>query len=292
MKELIRETAKKLGFAAVGITTAEPVAAAAFLREAIDAGRIGAMAWLGRDPEARCDPRSLFPGARSVICCALPYGDNGLDVRWSDGPMVRWKQSSVPSDYRTDGLTDCLGGVQENRARFARGAEYHEAVRLRLEALWEAIRAQAPDARVKICCDTSPILEKALAARAGLGWIGRHTVLVNRDMGSFFVLGEVITDLEIEPDPPHAEDLCGECRKCIDACPTQALVAPGELDARRCISYLSIEHGATGARGDAAPVKKSIVPSRTDHRSPITDHESRHSYGCDLCQEACPYNRG
>jgi epoxyqueuosine reductase len=206
------------------------------------------MGWLARDPERRCDPRSLLSGARSVICCALAYGNAGLS-----GPGTR--------------------NPEPGRARFARGADYHVVVKEKLKQFWKTIHEKNPNARSKICVDTSPILEKALAARAGLGWIGKHTVLINRELGSWFVLGEIITDIEIEPDSP-APNMCGDCTKCIDACPMKAITSPQQLDARKCISYLTIE----------APRLSSST-----HHSRLTAHGS---YGCDLCQEACPYNPG
>jgi len=247
MKDYIRKRAREAGFDAVGVTSADPVDIECQLRDAVDAGRMADMGWLARDPSARCDPRSLLPGAKSVICCALAYGHGGIPGR----------------TQRKQGF-----GV----ARFARGADYHDVVRGKLGRLWDEIRKERPNAKAKLCADTSPILEKALAERAGIGWIGKHTILVNEVMGSWFMLGEIVTDLEIEPDSP-AESMCGECRKCIDRCPTGALTAPNVLDARRCISYLTIE----------AP-----RVSRSTHDSPLTTH--CFSYGCDICQEACPYN--
>jgi epoxyqueuosine reductase len=246
MKDVIKNVAAKLGFAAVGITTAEPVAGLDSLQSAIGEGRIASMHWLARDPRARCDPATLLPGARSVICLAFPYGENGI-------------RSSEKSH------SDHTG-----RARFARGADYHALVRQKLGLLWEAILKHHPKARARLCVDTSPILEKALAARAGLGWIGKHTILINRRFGSWFVLGEIITDLELEADG-QPEDLCGDCRACLDACPTKALIAPGVLDSRRCISYLTIEH-----KGSLPEEIRPLVAGGT--------------YGCDICQEVCPYN--
>jgi epoxyqueuosine reductase len=247
MKDLIKSKAMELGFSAVGITSADPIDAERYLKGAIEEERIAGMGWLARNPEARCDPRSLLPGARSVVCCALAYGDEGL-------PSHELRVTS-----------------HESIARFARGADYHVVVKEKLEGLWKVIYERMPDARCRICVDTSPILEKALAARAGLGWIGKHTVLLNRELGSWFVLGEIITDIGIEPDSP-ASNMCGECRECIDACPTKAIMSPQELDARKCISYLTIE----------APRLAS-----SSNESRVTSHDS---YGCDLCQEACPYN--
>ena len=240
MKEWIKKKAVEIGFSLCGITTTEPVDGLPHLERAIVEGRTAGMDYLARDPIARCDPRSLMPEARSVICCATAY-------------------------------------------RFSRGADYHAEVRSRLAKLWDSIKVRHPSARAKLCCDTSPILEKALAQRAGLGWIGKHTVLVNRNLGSWFVLGEIITDLEIEPDTPH-EDLCGDCSKCIDACPANSIVSPHKLDARKCISYLTIEAPRLeiGIR-DQGPGTGKGGP---DPGSPIPGPE----FGCDLCQEACPYN--
>ncbi|MBN1283698.1 MAG: tRNA epoxyqueuosine(34) reductase QueG [Proteobacteria bacterium] len=273
MKELIKKRAIEVGFALCGVTTAEPVDELAHLQGAIANGRVASMNYLARDPAARCDPRSLLAGARSVICCALAYGESGIGDRGS-GTMDR--ESSFRS--RVPGP-----GSRVLRARFARGAEYHAEVGRRLTLLWDAIRERAPGASAKACCDTSPILEKALAQRAGLGWIGRHTVLVNRELGSWFVLGEIVTDLELEPDSPH-DDLCGDCTKCLDACPARAILSPRTLDAQKCISYLTIEAprleigiGDQGSgTGRTLPCPGSRVPGP--------------GYGCDLCQEACPYN--
>lgn len=204
------------------------------------------MKWLARNPEDRCNPASLLPGAASVICLALRYGENGID------------NTNGPADGR--------------RARFARGRDYHAAVRERLERLADFILRERPDVRARICVDTSPILEKALAERAGLGMVGRHTILVNREIGSWFVLGLVITDMELKPDAP-ARDRCGDCLLCVKSCPTGALTAPRRLDARRCISYLTIEVK------DNSPERKGAI---------ILEG----AYGCDICQEVCPLNKG
>lgn len=254
-KSQMLSKAQAIGFAAVRVTSAEPVDDEERLETAIAEERIATMRYLARDPKKRCDPRALLPGAKSVICCALGYGEQGFPSPESPAcPAGR----RIPSP--------------EKIARYARGADYHVAVRQKLRELWNFIKERTPEARAKLCVDTSPLLEKALAQRAGLGWIGKHTVLVNRAFGSWFVLGEIITDFRIEPDAPVA-DGCGACRKCLDACPTGALLSECTLDARKCLSYLTIE-----------------VP-RTDgsfHASRDTLYGS--SYGCDLCQEACPYN--
>lgn len=243
MRGLIDRIAAEVGFSAVGVTTADPVEGLDRLREAIESDRLGSMRWLARNPELRCDPKSLLPGAKSVICCALSYGDGGIG------------NTNETGDFHC--------------ARFARGEDYHKVVVDKLEKIWGAIRCEAPNARAKICVDTSPILEKALAERAGLGWIGKHTILLNENLGSWFMLGEIITDLELKADEP-SNNSCGECHACIDACPTGALCVPMKLDARRCISYLTLEH-----KGD--------IPGD------ICAYINTDTHGCDICQEACPY---
>lgn len=236
LNKYIVNVALKEGFAACGVTDAGPCEGAPFLKEAESEGRFGAMKWLARNIEGRADPKSLLEGAESVICCALKYDDSGSG----------------------------------SRARFARGEDYHEIVREKLASLWRKILKMHPRAKSKLCVDTSPVLEKGLAQRAGIGWIGKHTVLLNKELGSWFVLGEIITDLKIGCNIP-AKNMCGECRACVDSCPTRAIVAPHKLDARRCISYLTIEH-----KGAIDKKFEILIDKNT--------------YGCDICQEACPHN--
>lgn len=245
MEKIIKSAANDLGFCLVGITSAEPVRHVKYLEDAVDLGRIASMHWLARDSGKRCDPASLLAGAKSVICCALKFGEEGIDNK--------------------NGVVDKL------RARFARGRDYHVAIREGLEKLQKLILAERPDARTKVCVDTSPVLEKALAARAGLGTIGKNTILINDEIGSWFMLGTIIADIELKPDAP-AKNLCGECTRCIDACPTGALIAPCKLDARKCISYLTIEVKDNSLEKGNTPVPEG-------------------AYGCDICQDACPLNQ-
>ncbi len=156
--------------------------------------------------------------------------------------------------------------------RFAAGRDYHDIVREKLRRVADAAKSGEPGARFKLCVDTSPILEKPFAVRAGIGWQGKNSVVINPNIGSFFVLGEIITDLELEPDGP-VPDKCGDCRKCIDACPTGAIVSPKVIDVRRCLSYLTIEHKGPIDDKFAKIIKKG-------------------QYGCDICQNACPFNKG
>lgn len=156
--------------------------------------------------------------------------------------------------------------------RFAAGRDYHDVVGEKLRRVADAVKNEGPGARFKLCVDTSPILEKPFAVRAGIGWQGKNSVVINPDIGSFFVLGEIITDLELEPDGPIS-DKCGDCRKCIEACPTGAIVSPKVINAGRCLSYLTIEHKGPIDNEFAKIVKKG-------------------QYGCDICQDVCPFNNG
>lgn len=252
MKKFIRQTALELGFAAVGITTAEPVNEHNHLNKAIASGRVAGMNYLWRNPTARCNPKTLLKGARSVICLAYRYGGEGF-----------LGDCSVVKTPRNDG--------SKHRARYARGADYHEFILSKLSSLWSKIKLREPSVKSKFCVDTSPIMEKALAERAGIGWIGKHTIVVNKNFGSWFMLGEIIIDIKLEPDAP-AQNHCSKCTACIAACPTGAISAPRTLDARRCISYLTTE-------------LKSEIPKDMSRFVP------EGAFGCDICQEACPYNR-
>jgi epoxyqueuosine reductase len=197
------------------------------------------MTYLPRWAEKRADTRLPFPGVSSAVVVAMNYGGTQLP-----GPI----------------------------ARYARGNDYHDVMIAKLEALHTWVReTTGQDVRGKAYVDTGPILERDLARRAGLGWFGKNTNLIHPKLGSFFFLGALLLDLELPPDPPFATDHCGTCTRCLDACPTDAFVAPGTLDATRCISYLTIE-----LRG---PIPEPL-------RAPIGDHV----YGCDVCQDICPWN--
>lgn len=156
-------------------------------------------------------------------------------------------------------------------SRYARGDDYHHLVKKRLKALLAAITAAYPQVNGVACVDTSPVMEKVWAQRAGLGWQGKHTVLITREYGSWVFLGELLLDVALEPDRPFEEDLCGDCTACLEACPTGALTGPYRIDASRCVSYLTVEHRGSFSREDAGLLNGWL-------------------YGCDLCQEACPWN--
>ena len=245
LTRFVRVEAARLGFDLVGVTSADPLEAAQFHARWIAHGYAGDMAWLGRNLDKRADPRQLVPGARSVVCLGMYY----------DPPPA------------------ATGGALTGRiARYARGDDYHDLIKSRLAELWDGFRARAgDDVGGRYYVDTAPVLERELAARAGLGWWGKNTVLINRRAGSYFFLAELITTAELNLDEP-ATDHCGSCTRCLDACPTQAFPEPYVLDARRCISYLNIE-------------LKGSIPE--DLRHGMGDW----LLGCDICQDVCPWNR-
>jgi epoxyqueuosine reductase len=237
---LLKAQAFGLGFDLAGVAVLGPVESAPAFERWLDAGHAGEMAWLERGRETRRDTRAPVPGARSALVVGLDYGG-----RAPSGPV----------------------------ARYARGADYHDVMLARLGELhrWLGDLVGAPVAG-KAYVDTGPLLERDLARRAGLGWFGKNTNLLNPDLGSFFFLGCLLVDLALEPDAPFMADRCGTCTRCLDACPTGALTAPRTLDARRCVSYLTIE-----ARG---AIPEALRPGIGDL-----------VYGCDICQDVCPFNR-
>jgi epoxyqueuosine reductase len=243
----IKRHALGLGFDAVGITTAKGSAEdARHLADYLADGRHGDMAWMETTADRRADPQVLWPAARSVVVCGLNYGPD-------EDP--RRRQAATEQ-----------GAISV----YALGRDYHDVLRRRLKALagW---MAATHGGEVKVFVDTAPVMEKPLAARAGLGWIGKHTNLVSRRFGSWLFLGLVFSTLELPADPP-ATDLCGSCDRCRQACPTAALPEPYRIEPRRCISYLTIEH------------KGGIPPD-------LADALGNRVYGCDDCLAVCPWNR-
>jgi epoxyqueuosine reductase len=246
-KKFIREEALRLGFDAVGFAPAALTAEArAHLEEFIARGYHGEMGWLAARAEQRGKPQALWPEAKSVVVLGLNYGpaDNPLSV-------VQQKTAGDISVY-------------------ARGRDYHDVVKSRLKALARAIIARWPG-ELKVFVDTAPVMEKPLAASAGLGWQGKHTNLVSRQWGSWLFLGEIFLSLDLPPDEPE-RDHCGECARCLEVCPTRAFPAPYRLDARRCISYLTIEH-----KGHIDAGLRPLMGNRI--------------YGCDDCLAVCPWNK-
>ena len=234
----IREWGKELGFQAVGIADADLSAAEPRLLEWLAQGRHGEMEYMARHGALRARPGELKPGTLRVISCRMDYNND---------------------ESRGDA---CI-------ARYARGRDYHKVLRSRLQKLCERVEAEVGGFGYRVFTDSAPVMEVELAVRAGLGWRGKHTLLLNRT-GSWFFLGEIYTDLPLPADTP-VEEHCGTCRRCIDVCPTQAIVAPYQVDARRCISYLTIEH-------------KSAIP---EELRPLIGNRV---YGCDDCQLVCPWN--
>ncbi len=254
MVERLRAWGRELGFSQIGIggidlSTAEPG-----LLAWLEAGFHGGMRYMARHGTMRARPAELVPGTLSVISARMDYLPRDAPADWRERETAALHEPgrAVVSVY-------------------ARGRDYHKVLRSRLQRLAERLAAEVGPLGHRVFTDSAPVLEVELAARAGLGWRGKHTLLLQRDHGSMFFLGEVYVDLALPPTPP-ASDHCGTCSACIDACPTAAIVAPYRLDARRCISYLTIEH--EGAIDEAL---RPAIGARI--------------YGCDDCQLACPWNR-
>lgn len=250
LAETIKREARSLGFAAVGIAAVGPEASADHLfdrlQEWLRRGFHGTMSWMARDPSRRADPRVVLPGCRSIIAVGMNY-DTGHRATEARG----------------------YGRI----ARYAWGKDYHRILGDRLTLLEARLRELVPGVATRSYVDTGPIMEKAWAQQAGIGWIGKHSNLVSTEHGSWLVLGEILTTLELSPDAP-ATDLCGSCSACIQACPTHAIAEPYVVDATRCISYLTIEF--RGAREDIASDLASGMGNRI--------------FGCDDCLDVCPFN--
>lgn len=241
----IKAKALELGFDLCGIAPAESYPELKFLDDWLARGYAGEMAWMARSAARRADVRTVLPGARSVIVTGTVYAT-----------------VSQSSDVATIA----------NISRYARGDDYHDVLEARLDALVAWMRSVAPepfDARAYV--DTGPVQERVYAQYAGLGWIGKNTCVINAERGSWLFLAEIITTLALDPDTQALEQ-CGSCRRCLDACPTGALVDPGVLDSTRCISYLTIE-------------LRTAIPE------PYRGVLGNHVYGCDICQEVCPFNQ-
>lgn len=259
--QLIKRAAAELGFDRVGIAPAKPTPHASYYRDWLAQGYAGSMSYLTRNVPMREDVSNILPGAKSVICTAIRY--RIPDSRKSE---PRAQASGVMCQLEKADRQP-LGRI----AMYARGEDYHVVLRERLESLIGRMHAEIPDTfDARAFVDTGPILERELAAVAGLGWIGKNTLLMHEKLGSYMFLAEIVTTLDLPNDTP-ATDHCGTCTRCLDACPTQAFPKPYVLDASRCISYFTIEH-----RGDIPP----------EHHAAIGDWV----YGCDLCQEVCPFN--
>lgn len=248
MQDAIRAEALRLGFDAVGFAPAAlPPAVGERLRAFLAAGYHGSMGWLADRADQRASPSALWPQARSAIVVAMSYAP-------AEDPLATLAQP----DRGTISV-------------YARNRDYHDVIKPRLKALARFAAARAPGADFKVFVDTAPVAEKPLAQAAGLGWQGKHTNLLSRRLGNWFFLGVVLTTLDLAPDTPE-EEHCGRCTRCLDACPTAAFPRPFVLDARRCISYLTIEH-----RGPIPLELRPLMGNRI--------------YGCDDCLAVCPWNK-
>ncbi|PQV63718.1 epoxyqueuosine reductase [Abditibacterium utsteinense] len=241
----IKERARELGFAACGIAAAAPPQPTFDLEKWLSSGFHAGMDWMKR-PESiakRADIREVFPGAQSVIVLALNYR--------TDAPFDEEKHGKI--------------------ARYARGLDYHDIFKARGNELLSWIQSQQPCAG-RMYSDSAPILEHAWAQRAGIGWVGKNTLVMSRELGSYFLLGELVLDIELPPDAPYVQSFCGTCTACLDACPTDAFSAPRVLDANKCISYHTIENR------EVAPIE-------------LRENFQDNVFGCDICQQVCPWNR-
>ncbi|MBI4564642.1 MAG: tRNA epoxyqueuosine(34) reductase QueG [Planctomycetes bacterium] len=241
--EDVKIRARELGFEKVGIARVGALPRSDFFRSWLASEFHGDMGYMARDPDRRVDAATSLPGAKSVVCVAKNYHT-----------LAR------PPAAASTGVI----------SRYAWGEDYHQVLADRLDALKAYLESRG--ARAKRCVDTSPVLEKLWAREAGLGWQGKHSNVISKDLSSWLFLGEVLTDAELAPDPPFRKDHCGTCARCIDVCPTRAIVAPYVVDSRKCIAYLTIEHRGPIPR-ELRPLMGNLI------------------FGCDLCQDVCPWNK-
>jgi epoxyqueuosine reductase len=247
--EQIREWGQSLGFQQIGVTDTDLSQYEPRFAEWLQKGFHGEMGYMASHGSKRTKPAELVPGTIRIISARMDY---------------------LPPDTS---LTEVLQNPRKGYiSRYALGRDYHKLMRKRLQTLAEKIAAQANLLGFRVFCDSAPVLEKAIAEKAGLGWIGKHTNLINKKAGSWFFLGDIYTDLPLAMDSPSSKSHCGSCTACIDICPTRAIVGPYQLDARKCISYLTIE-----LRGSIPLEFRSLMGNRI--------------YGCDDCQIVCPWNK-
>ena len=244
LTEEIRTWGKELGFISVGFAKAEPL-----IKEGLNLSNWlrrkynGTMGWLEKNDKERKNPFTIMPNAKSVIVCAINYYQSETSATGANGKI----------------------------SKYAWGDDYHNVIKSRLKDLWKLITSRQPDALGFIEVDSGPVMEKAWAERAGIGWQGKHSIILNKEYGSWFFLGIIITDIELFYDSP-VENMCGACTLCVDACPTRAIVVPYVLDASRCISYFTIEH-------------RGVVDKE------VSDRFDNWIFGCDICQNVCPWNQ-
>src|SRR5262252_98513 len=250
----IKAWGRELGFGAIAIANVDMSEPSRRLQAWLADGRHGEMDYMARHAHLRADPATLLPGTTRSICARLDYRPRDDEADWIGRESARLhdRATAVVSIY-------------------ARGRDYHKVLRDRLQKLATRIEYERGEFRYRVCTDSAPVFEIELARRGGLGWRGKHTLLLTREAGSMFFVGEILTDLPLPVDAP-VEDHCGTCQRCIDVCPTRAITAPYQLDARRCISYLTIEHKSAIPEGLRAAIGNRV-------------------YGCDDCQLVCPWNK-
>jgi len=241
LTQKIKEKAFNLGFELFGITDSSSISDINRYNEWLKNGFAGDMDYLKRNIEKRENPESLLPGTKSIICLGLNYNQK---IQFNDFKI----------------------------AKYALGDDYHTFLKEKLTELFLYIKSICNDLEGRVYTDTAPILERSLAKRAGLGWIGKNTILINPQKGSYYLLGELFLNIELEYNEQSIKTLCGNCSRCIDSCPTDALVQPYELNSNLCISYLTIE-------------------SKTEIPEEITDKMNNYIFGCDICQDVCPWNK-
>ena len=247
LSDQIRSKAGEIGFAKTGIVAASALdAEAGHFREWLALGFQGEMAWMETNVEKRSDPRVLFAGAKSIVVVAQNY-------------YTGHKHNDAPDKGKI--------------SRYAWGDDYHGVVHDKLKALLAWIKEKDPSVDGKVCVDTAPMMDKAWAVRAGLGWLGKHSNVITTDIGSWIFIGSLILNIELEYDRESVDDHCGTCTACLDACPTGAIVEPYIVDSAKCISYATIE-----LRDETLPVE-------------IAEKQDGWLYGCDICQDVCPWNR-
>ena len=262
-KEFISALAEKHGFLACGFARAENLTEAEpYLKDWLNKGFHGKMEYMENHIQKRLNPSLLVEGAKTVICFAYNYFPSKTSTQIESSTIDIRKSSDTSTAVETN---------TPKIAKYAWGDDYHQVIKEKLFTLMGEIQSQIPDFEGRAFVDSAPVMERQWAERAGLGWIGKNSLLLRKGVGSFFFLAEIICNLELEPDQPQT-DHCGECTACIDACPTQAIVQPQVIDSNRCISYLTIEDKTW---------PESIEISKTESWA----------YGCDICQDVCPWNR-
>lgn len=274
LKEELTTFASKVGFDRCRIARCDSPDHGDAFQEWLEAGAAGEMAYMARGAEKRVDPQKILPGARSVISLALNYWHAAPEARKSQIPNPKFQgnsklQSQTPNTFAGVSSSESHDAARGRIARYAWGDDYHEVIEEKLAQIDQFLQTRG--GMQKCYVDTGPVLERDFAARAGLGWHGKSTMLIDKDLGTWFFLAEILTTLELAPDSPQP-DRCGTCERCLAACPTGAITSAHRLDARRCISYLTIE-------------LKSSIP--LEFRSLIGDR----IFGCDDCLTACPWNR-